>query len=265
MSLFTFTAALLAAATAITSVQASPFSGFDTRSFNGLVARDFSTEECKDFVYGSNNVYVGKICYSLNGKTLTITYPPLGTSGAYEDLHVIVQSSSILSEQLPVGHWPYTKGNGHCDISTGKCVIPIQSDWKCGKPLYIGCHASYTPDGLAHETGWMNGPCIEIKGKGNGNCPKSTSFTPQCECPVVTKYEPVVASVYISSHMQKVTANMLKQVVYKKTVIETFTDYCTSFPADVATKTSCDTPYAATTETIHATADAAAYTCPTPA
>lgn len=195
MSLFTFTSTLLTAAVAITSVQASPFSGFDTRSFNGLMARDFSVEECKDFVYGSNSVYVGKVCYALNGETMTVTYPPLPAPGAYEDLHVIVKTSPILGTDLPQGHWPYTYGNGACKLSTGKCTFPIKSEWKCGKPLYIGVHAGYTPDGVAHETGWMAGPCIEADRK--GNCPKSTSFTPQCKCPVVTKYKPVVASVGI--------------------------------------------------------------------
>jgi len=201
MSLFTFTSALLTAAVAITSVQASPFSGLDTRSFNGLLARDLSGKICKPFVYGAKRTPVGgDVCVSFAGDSLTVTYPDLSSvGGSYGDLHVIIRPTRF--DITAPGQWPYKLDNGYCTKS-GTCTIPILDTWRaCGLDLYIGIHAAFIPKtGSASETGYANGDCIDPKN--SGNCAKYFVFKTECQCVEVTKYEEVKTSVRVFSRKQ---------------------------------------------------------------
>lgn len=262
MPFFISSCALLMAAMAVTSVQASPFSGLDVRSSSGILARDLSGKSCASFVYGAKNTVVGEVCISVAGSTLTVQYPDLSaTGGKYEDLHVIVQTTSI-SETAP-GQFPYTYGKGQCSLS-GTCSIPIEDAWRaCNLKLYIGIHAGFSPDGVSHETGWMEGPCI--KPEKNGNCAKYFTFTTECKCPVVTKFEPVTTSVCVFCCMKSITTDISEQVVYVKTVYETHTATCTTIPAEVTAEASCDDPKVGATKTVNSTKEIAGFTCPTPA
>lgn len=187
---------ILTAAVAITSIQASPFFGFEARSPNALQARDLSGSSCVPFVYGAKDTQLGQVCVSISGGTLTVTYPTLAPGGAYTDLHVDVETSAITQDNQ--GKWPYTKDHGACTVTgntQATCTIPVLDAWRvCDSLLYIGVHASFNlPDGSGN-TGWGQGTCISSR----PNCPKYFTFTTSCTCPVVTTYEPYTTSVCIA-------------------------------------------------------------------
>jgi hypothetical protein len=143
---------------------------------------------------------VGEVCVTVEGHSLTVTYPDLtAVGGSYEDLHVNVQPTMIL--KTAPGSWPYKLDNGYCKLS-GTCTIPIQDTWRaCGLDLYIAIHAAFIPKtGAKSETGYIDGACIEAKN--DGNCAKYIIFKTECKCKVITKYEPVKTSVCISSRKQ---------------------------------------------------------------
>jgi hypothetical protein len=187
---------LLTAATAILPTHASPFSS--SSSLNFLLPRDLSGTSCVPFVYGATNTQFDKVCVSVTGDTLTITYPSLPSGGAYTDIHAIVQTTPV-TEAIQ-GQWPYGLGTGTSKSGctknggTATCSIPIQLAWRaCNLKLYIGVHASFSLDGVNSQTGWADGTCI----KARPNCPKYFVFTTECQCPVVTTYEPITTSVCI--------------------------------------------------------------------
>jgi hypothetical protein len=184
---------VLAAASAISFVKASPFFELDTRSFGGLLARDLSGSKCAPFQYGAKYTPYGEVCVSIAEGFLTVKYPDMPNGGNYSDLHVSVQTSAVTEDNQ--GKWPYTKGNGFCtvtDLTTASCKIPVLDSWRsCGAKLYIGVHASFSLDGTSGNTGWMEGTCISTR----QNCPRYFTFTTECKCPVVTEYEPLTASV----------------------------------------------------------------------
>lgn len=193
MYLSNFGSTLLTAAMAISFVEASPFE-LDPRSFSSLSARELTGTSCAPFLYGAKYTEYQKVCISATGSALTITYPNLPSAGNYSDIHVIVQTTPI---QEPVqGKWPYgsSAGKTGCQIAGGSatCTIPMQTGWKvCNSQLFIGVHASFSLDGLSGETGWREGTCITDR----SNCPRYSTFTTECKCPVVTTYEPYTTSV----------------------------------------------------------------------
>ncbi|KAF1955624.1 hypothetical protein CC80DRAFT_549314 [Byssothecium circinans] len=240
----------LAAAVAITSVQASPFLDLDARSVNALQPRDLSGSKCVDYVYGATNTKLGQVCVSISGGTMTITYPTLPTGGSYTDLHANVQTTPITEDNQ--GKWPYTLGKGSCKISADRlsatCTVPILDAWrKCNSDLYIGVHASFDLPGKGGNTGWGDGTCISTR----PNCPKYFTFTTKCECSVVTTYDPYTTSLVY---------------VITKTVFETLTTSCSTTPAAVTATATCTNPGSAAIETVKGgTTAVAGFTCATPA
>lgn len=185
----------------VTSVLASPFNRFSTRDL-------YILNTCDDFVLGNDQNSIGKVCISISGGTLTVTYPALPSTDAYSDIHVYI-GTTIPTVTSP-GKLPYTFGNGYCTISADKteatCTIPVEDSWRaCNSPLYIATHASLTYSG-AGQTGWGAGSCY---GSSTGNCAKYWSFTTQCQCPVIYSYEPITVTYTVCQNHPK--PNFLQQ------------------------------------------------------
>jgi len=234
---------LLAAAAAITSVEASPFFDLNPGSLNLLAPRDLSGSQCVAFVYGNTNIQLGQVCVTISGGNLVVTYPTI--SGTYTDLHVDVETSPIT--QTNQAFWPYTLGKGQCSASggTASCTIPIQPSWRvCGETLYIAVHASFTLADGSSNTGWGNGPCIP--GGRPQNCPKSFTMTTTCQCPVVYTFDPYTTT-----------------TTYLVTTINTITVSCSTTPAASTTTASCNDPNAGVTVT-SSTTTSVSLSCPSP-
>jgi hypothetical protein len=185
--------AITAALLAVTSVQASPYLG----AIKSLESRDIfaPATTCDDFVYGSNNIYLGKICVSLVDGILTVNYP-LITPAIYKEVHVYVGTTAP-TDKAP-GKFPYKYNNGYCNFAAGNvtatCTIPVDPTWRaCDQTLYIATHAAIV-SGTSGDTAWGAGTCF---GSGSylGNCAKYWSFQTQCFCRSTSSPPPITYSV----------------------------------------------------------------------
>jgi hypothetical protein len=84
--------------------------------------------------------------------------------------------------------------------SSASCTVPLFA-FKCGpvgcnQQLFIAAQADVSGPSFG-GTGWgnINGGTIFDCKNPNGNCAKYWTFTTECECPVVTTFEPVTCTV----------------------------------------------------------------------
>ncbi|PVH91497.1 hypothetical protein DM02DRAFT_734155 [Periconia macrospinosa] len=228
---------LVAAFVAVTFVQATPFWAMDDLHL-GLGRRDMVVPgPCPQLVLGATRTPIGTVCVSSSGGSITITYT-IDSANTYTLFHVHAWIGIGVPTITQPGQMPYTDENHVCTIASGGksavCTIPTTGPNafppRCSGAFNVVAHAEL---GASAGTAWGNGTCYDDK----GNCAKYFPVNPQCQCPVVTTYDPVIHENIYST-------------VKTITTTESTTVHCTSTPDAVTSSTSCDNPNAAPTVTI---------------
>lgn len=132
----------------------------ENRDFS-LVARTSAptgvTAECRVLNVGQKPTD-GKVCISVNGDYLDVTYSHV-TGSSYKAVHVWIGTGT--PPTTAPGEFAYTSENGYCAVSgdSAACHIPLKLEGDlCSTEYSIAAHAD-----LDGETGWGDGECINPK------------------------------------------------------------------------------------------------------